>query len=103
MPTKALARKTDPSTSYNTLTDARISQLQRVVLTELWKQLSGLTTKEIASRSGVDRVSISPRMKPLVDAGLVEDSKLRRDKSIVWWLTPDGLRTFADITNAKKD
>ena len=73
----ALARNSDPATSKDAARSLDVERLQKFVLT--WLNFSaGLTAQELADYIGVPRDSISPRIRPLVDKGLVMDSGLRR-------------------------
>ena len=83
----AAARSSDPGTSHVAAALVNTTRLETIVLTYLEHNPS--TTHEIAAGTGLDLVSISPRIKPLVRKGLVEDSgELRKGpsgrKSIVW-------------------
>jgi hypothetical protein len=71
------ARRTDPDTSHAAAASVRISQLEDLVLEELFKHAGGLTTRQIAANLKRDLVSISPRMKPLLIKNAVKDSGLR--------------------------
>ena len=45
------------------------------------------TSSEVAAEIGVDKWSISPRMKPLERKGQIERTTERRDGQIVWVLS----------------
>jgi hypothetical protein len=71
------ARRTDPDTSKAAAASVKISQLEDLVLEELFKHAGGLTTRQIAANLKRDLVSISPRMKPLTIKRAIKDSGLR--------------------------
>lgn len=85
-------RRNDPDTSKAAAYSVDVPPLEKVVLDYLTKyRLGGATTHEIAEATGIDLVTISPRIRPLVEKGLVEDSGHKRKgrsgrKSIVWKL-----------------
>ena len=77
----AYARRQDPRTSHDAAASVDVERLQGMILSALGPQIwlhTGLTTGEIADYIRVPRDSVSPRMKPLVDKGLVIDSGIRR-------------------------
>lgn len=89
----ALARHDNPRTSRDaaaSLTPDKLTDLQRTVLRVLKAAPDGLTTFEIGEACGIERDTISPRIRPLVLAGLVQDSghtripEGRTRKAIVW-------------------
>ena len=85
----ALARRYDPQTSKDAANSVDVERLQGLVLDMLRDCPS--TTQELADFCKMPRDSISPRIRPLVDKGLVMDSGLRRAgpsgrKAIVWRL-----------------
>lgn len=95
--TPARARRADPPTSKLAAADVHVEELEDRVLRALrlsrtaarGSNLHGMTTHELAWLLKVELVSISPRLKPLADKGLVEDSGERRRgdsgrNSIVW-------------------
>ena len=86
---KAFARTTDPETSHDAAatTTHHVPELEGRVLACL-RQAGGegATTKEMARSLRCDRDSLSPRMKPLRDKGLVRDSGMRRERATVWVL-----------------
>ena len=82
----ALARASDPSESHAAAARVSASALCELVL-EALRNRGPMTTHEIASYSGVSLVSISPRMKPLSVAGLVQRTGERRNGSAVWNIT----------------
>lgn len=85
----AYARRSDPATARDAAASVDVSKQQEMILHYLdWKPG---TTGEIAEYYDLPRDSISPRIRPLVDKGLVIDSGERRAgpsgrKAIVWKL-----------------
>lgn len=94
-PVEAHARRTDPETSQSAARRARLG-LGRLEF-NVWEALcaEAQTTKELASLLGVDRDSISPRIKPLRKRGLIHRTQLRRDGCIVWQGIP---KLCGDVT-----
>jgi hypothetical protein len=80
------ARTTDPETSHEAAARVapHVAQLDNQVHASLSEVPGGMTTRELADRSGIERVSVSPRMKPMEIAGRVERTSERRDGGIVW-------------------
>lgn len=81
----ALARLSDPSTSHEAAARVSTAELELVVRRTLSRHPEGLTTREIHEITGVDHVSVSPRLKPLERKELVVRAG-RRDGSTVWRL-----------------
>jgi predicted transcriptional regulator len=81
---RPLARVTDPATSHEAAAKVNASALCQIVLAQLAR--GPKTTHEIAEASGHAVVTISPRIKPLRLAGLVEESGERRNGRNVWRL-----------------
>lgn len=82
--TPARARRTDPDTSHQAAASVDVTHREQQVLDALAAHPGGLTTKEMADVTGVDRLSLSPRMKPLELKGLVIRTEETRDGSTVW-------------------
>lgn len=86
----ALARSTDPMTSVFAAEKIDTAKLEGIVLQQLMAcGDQGATTEELAAALNMDRVTVSPRMRPLCNKGLVVESDMRRvgrsgKKSIVW-------------------
>lgn len=84
------ARHRDPDTAKAAAKSTDATRLEGLVLEELRKaEPDGLTTEELADRLGISLVSVSPRLRPLVNKGRVIDSGGRRrnrsgKKAIVW-------------------
>jgi predicted ArsR family transcriptional regulator len=74
----AVARATDPSTSYEAAASIDVTRLEGVIL-DMLKRYSapGATTFELAEALGIEVISVSPRMKPLQEKGLVRDTGFR--------------------------
>lgn len=87
---RALARRTDPDTSRAAAAKVGTAILESIVLQHLRRQ-GPATTLEIAERTGIDRVSISPRLRPLANRGLVRESGQRRGGGIVWQVLEEQL------------
>ncbi len=84
MNTPALARSTDPQSSHDAARSVDTSTLEALVLDVLAAYPAGLTSKELARITGEDRVTLSPRLRPLVRKGLARETNTRRGRSIVW-------------------
>ena len=86
--TDAYARHSDPETSKSAAERMRLSNMERIVF-DVIKKLRGATTHEIADHTGISLVTVSPRIRPLVRKGMIQDSGKKRAgdsgrKSIVW-------------------
>jgi DNA-binding MarR family transcriptional regulator len=86
--TPARARRTDPVTSHTAARSVKPRLIESLVLNHLryGNDGNGLTTSEIAERSKIPRDSISPRMRPMEQRGLVVRTSEKRDGRIVWRL-----------------
>lgn len=84
------ARHADPPTAKAAAKSVDVADLERRVIEALRRfRWAGMTTHELAIYLNVDLVSVSPRMRPLVNKGFVIDSGERRvgesgRSSIVW-------------------
>ena len=77
----ALARKSDPGTSHAAAREVRgerANRLERQVLAAIEESKNGLTMHEICSATGLPWNTASPRIRPMIGKGLVEDSGTRR-------------------------
>ena len=77
----AYARNTDPTTSQeaaNSLSDGCLTALQKIVVDILKAHSSGLTVPEIAAIADRTVVTISPRIRPLVNAGVIHNSGTKK-------------------------
>lgn len=87
----ALARARDPQTSKMAAASIDVTPLEAHVVGALKAYPDGLTTHEISDITRMSLVTVSPRMAPLRDKGLVVDSGIKRAGSsnrlsIVWQL-----------------
>ncbi|MFL4510817.1 winged helix-turn-helix domain-containing protein [Stenotrophomonas maltophilia] len=92
------ARSTDPSTSHEAARHVVDSGLQadqqRVAMLAL-KQGSGLTSNELAQRTGLCRYMLARRLPELEEAGLVwrgqkRECKVSRRSACTWWAVAPG-------------
>ena len=80
----ALSRTGDLFTSHAAAASVNVSAAEAVVLAALRAAGErGMTSHEIASATGRDLVSVSPRMRPLCEKGKVRADG-RRDGRTVW-------------------
>ena len=85
MTTEALARNSDPGTSHAAAATFKpLTLMARIV--ESLRHSDGLTTHQIAAALDASLVSVSPRMKPLVQKNVIRDSGRRDQGRIVWQL-----------------
>jgi predicted ArsR family transcriptional regulator len=89
LPLFAWARRGDPDTSRRAASSVNPTALEAKVFGALKSNPSGLTSFEIADVLRLHLVTVSPRLRPLVNRGLVEDSGQRRigasgRKQTVW-------------------
>lgn len=91
----AFARATDPATSHAAaaaVEGEHANRMEKLVLVELRKYREmGLTNHQLVAATGIAWNTITPRVRPLVNKGLVLDSGLRRlgpkgKKCVVWKL-----------------
>lgn len=82
VPLRALARSSDPGTSHAAVTSIDAGGIAHQVLVELLAGGPG-TSHELAERTGMSLVTVSPRMKPLEDAKRVRRAG-KRDGRTVW-------------------
>lgn len=93
----AYARKWDPDTSRAAAESVQLTGLEDRVTAALAQCPAGATSFELADLLGLSLVTVSPRMRPLVDKGIVRDSTRRMTaengrERIVWELcTPCGM------------
>jgi len=88
----AYARNKDPVTSHEAAESVRgreANAMEGRVLSELKLWPDGLTSHELVEITGIRWQSITPRIRPLVRKGLVEDSGLRRPgptgRNVIVW------------------
>lgn len=87
----AHARRRDPGTSHDAAASVDVTPLEMAVVGALKSNPCGLTSFEIADILRLSLVTVSPRLRPLVDKGLVADSGTKRPGPnnmlrIVWQL-----------------
>ena len=90
---EAHARRTDPETSKQSAAAVNVTELQQRVIDVMALLGGDATIKEVAAKSGLAEVSVSPRFKPLRAMGMIRDSGRRRKNvggrsAIVWELVP---------------
>lgn len=84
-PPVAHYRRTDPATSRDAAQTVRSSELMaRVETWMLSRGTRGGNSLEMAEDTGLDRVTLSPRFKPLEQAGVLIRTDERRGRSQVW-------------------
>lgn len=81
---EAYARNTDPDTSHEAAERVDANYSERIVLLAL-KSIGQATVKEISRYAGIHEWTISPRMKPLEEKGLVQRCG-RRGHCTLWEL-----------------
>lgn len=83
--TNAHYRRTDPTTSRDAARSVHANELEQTVIAWMLKQgAHGGNSLEMAEATGLDRVSLSPRFKPLEQAGTLIRTTERRGRSQVW-------------------
>lgn len=78
---EAYARNTDPTTSQeaaNSLSEDCLTALRKIVVDILKVHPSGLTVPEISAIANRTVVTISPRIRPLVNIGVIHDSGIKK-------------------------
>lgn len=89
----ALARRSDPDTAHDaarSLDGAPVTSLEEICLAAIIAaDKHGLTSHELAAATRLELVTVSPRLRPLANKGLIADSGRRRPGdsgrlSIVW-------------------
>ena len=95
----ARARNTDPLTSDLAADSVQVTGLEALVLSTLRTAPQGLTSEELAFFIGLSLVTISPRLRPLLEKGLVmkaPETRANRSgrQAIVWLAVPRNGRLF---------
>jgi DNA-binding transcriptional ArsR family regulator len=95
----ARARNTDPLTSDLAAESVKVTRLEDIALSTLRMAPQGLTSEELAFAIGLSIVTVSPRLRPLYEKGLVmKASETRANRSgrqaIVWMAVPSNGRLF---------
>ena len=90
--TQVLARLTDPTTSHEAAKSVPVSALEATCLAAIRNAPMGLTSEELAHVTGCSLVTVSPRLRPLANDGLVYAGGKRKNRSgrlaIVWFAGP---------------
>ena len=86
------ARHSDPSTSHRAATSIDATTLEALCLATLRMCRTGMTSEELASAMALPLVTVSPRLRPMANKGLVYAGQKRHNHSgrqaIVWYATP---------------
>jgi DNA-binding MarR family transcriptional regulator len=83
-PRRPKARRTDPGTSRKHLETLNTGTIAAAVYGELRTTPGGLTSLELAMILPWSRVSISPMLKPMEEAGWIQRTGEVRNGGIVW-------------------
>lgn len=88
----ALSRRNDPDTSRDAAAGVNVTAMEAAVYGAI-KAHGPKTSFEIADILSLSLVTVSPRLRPLADKGMVRDSGVRRmgqsgRNQIVWEITP---------------
>lgn len=79
VPTDAFARRSDPVTSVEAAKSVRLSNLETKVLAALRScRDAGATLDELMELTGLEKVTVSPRLRPLARKGFVVETSGRR-------------------------
>ncbi len=107
----AYARRTDPDTSQDAadaMTDDRLTELAQAALDGIRAHPEGITAQDLARLTGYDHNTISPRLRPLANKGLIHDSGERRiplgktRATIVWKIGPSAAWVAAEKEHAER-
>ena len=82
------ARLTDPGTSQEHVPTLDRADRKSLIVSML-EARGPMNSKELADATGIDRVSVSPMLKPMEREGLVIRTEEKRDGGILW-TTPTG-------------
>jgi len=81
-------RRADPETSKAAARHIRVGTLRAAIWDALGANPEGLTSEELARVTGKSLVSISPRLRPMEQQGLLKQAGVRKNSSgdyaIVW-------------------
>lgn len=88
---RAVARNSDPDSSWEGADKAPVTELESKVLKTLKIFKAGATSQQVARRMGRQWVSVSPRFRPLANRNFIVDTGTRRKSEsgvshIVWEL-----------------
>ena len=78
----ARARRTDPEPSHTAARSLKPRMIESLVLHAL-RKFGPMTSHEIAALTGLELVTVSPRLKPLEERGLVRRGEVR-ERRTVW-------------------
>lgn len=86
--TRAYARTSDPISSDEAAETVPVTKLEAVCLSAIRASLLGLTSEELAMMTKLSLVTVSPRLRPLEQKGLIMKRGTSRNRSgrqaIVW-------------------
>lgn len=93
------ARNTDPLTSDLAAASLRVTPLEETCLRTLRNAPQGMTSEELTTATGLSLVTVSPRLRPLYEKGLVMKAEGTRAnasgrQAIVWLAAPQDGRLF---------
>jgi predicted transcriptional regulator len=83
-----LSRRADPETSKQAARSIETTRLEAECLEAIWEARDGLTSEELAEVLDLSLVTVSPRLRPLSNKGLIVPSGKRPNRSgrmaLVW-------------------
>ena len=85
----ARARREDPATAHAAAASITpfLGPLRVALVSAIWT-LGGATSEEITEATGIQRVSVSPQLRPLQRMGVIRENGTRKGRngrdSIVW-------------------
>jgi DNA-binding Lrp family transcriptional regulator len=86
-------RNSDPHTSHDAGEQVDVSHLENIVVGALRGHSAGLTTHEIEDATGLEWGSVTPRMVPLEEKGIIERARVQiADEWVVETRVPRGHR-----------
>lgn len=96
--TPARARTTDPTTSQAAADSMTVTPIEAECLRVIRQAPGGLTSEEIAEQTRLSLVTVSPRLRPLLESGHIYRLGTRKNRSgrhaIVWCAVPTQARLF---------
>jgi hypothetical protein len=105
-PYEAYARRTDPGTSHAAARDigeVRINELETMAAKAIASHASGIINDQLVRITGIDWNTITPRVRPLINKGLVmtriidgrdETRPGSKGKGQTVWYATDKLRRY---------